>query len=151
MRDSPSWTLHGCTSVNQALKKAAPYSKASFLYFYTIWSHNDCSKFPWDEDGLWASGHPRSLSPQPTPETPSVIMMGCWGPAISPWERKDEEEDDAEGWGPKPQFFVRWQKLANPTIVISHSRSLSDYTDHYTALVECVGVCFKGGGWLEWV
>lgn len=33
---------------------------------------------------------PPSSSSSPIPETPSVIMMGHWGPSISPWER---------GWG----------------------------------------------------
>lgn len=75
-----------------------------------------------------------------------------WGAEAPPYprEREDEEEDDAEGWGPKPELFVRWQKLSNTTIAITHSPSLSDYTDHYTAVVVCVGVCLRGvGGGVE--
>lgn len=41
-----------------------------------------------------------------------------------------EWRDDAEGRGPKPKLFVRWQKLSNTTIAISHCPSLLDYTDH---------------------
>lgn len=70
----------------------------------------------------------------------------CTEATVYPREREDEEEDDAEGWGPKPELFVRWQKLSNTTIAISHSPSLSDYTDHYTAVVLCVGVCLRAVG-----
>lgn len=46
--------------------------------------------FACDEDNLWVYHHPPPSSSSPIPETPSVIMMGHWGPSISPWER---------GWG----------------------------------------------------
>lgn len=47
------------------------------------------------------------------------------------------------------------KSFPNTTIAISHSPSLSDYADHYTAAVVCVGVCLRGvrgyggvvGGW----
>lgn len=81
-------------------------------------------------------------------ETSSFIMMGCWAPHIP--VRESEEEDDAEGWGLKPHLFVGWQKLANTTIAISHSRSLSDYTDllwNVEVSVEGVWGVQGGRGW----
>lgn len=101
--------------------------------------------FPRDEDSLWVHNHPHPLPPHPSQR---LHQSSWWGTEAPPYprEREDEEEDDAEGWGPKPELFVRWQKLSNTTIAISHSRSLSDYTDHYTAAVVCVGVCLCGEG-----
>lgn len=91
-----------------------------------------------------------SPPPHPLPPHPSLRLhqSSWWGAEAPPYprEREDEEEDDSEGWGPKPELFVRWQKLSNTTIAISHSPSLSDYTDHYTAAVVCVGVCLSGVG-----
>lgn len=99
--------------------------------------------FPCDEDSL--NHHPHRLPPHPFLRLNQSLW---WGTAAPPYprERADEEEDDAEGWGPKPELFVRWQKLSNTTIAISHSPSLSDYTDHYTAAAVCVGVCLCGEG-----
>lgn len=91
-----------------------------------------------------------ATSPHPLPPHPSLRLhhSSWWGTEAPPYprEREDEEEDDAEGWGPKPELSVRWQKLSNTTIAISHSPSLSDYTDHYTAAAVCVGVCLCGEG-----
>lgn len=89
--------------------------------------------------------HPHPLLPQPFLR---LHQSSWWGAEAPPYprEREDEEEDDAEGWGPKPQLFVRWQKLSSTTIAISHSPGLSDYTDHYTAAVVRVGVCLRGSG-----
>lgn len=82
------------------------------------------SQFLWDEDPVWVHRHTHPLRLHPS---------SWWGaeppPHIPVRERESEEEDDVEGWGLKPHLFVGWQKLANTTIAISHSRSLSDYTD----------------------
>lgn len=98
---------------------------------------------------MWWSQPMSAPSPHPLPPHPSLRLhhSSWWGTEAPPYphEREDEEEDDAEGWGPKPELSVRWQKLSNTTIAISHSPSLSDYTDHYTAAV-CVGVCLCGEG-----
>lgn len=44
------------------------------------------------------------------------------------------------------------KSFPDATIAISHSPSLSDYTDHYADAAVCVGVCLcggrEGGGWL---
>lgn len=99
-----------------------------------------------------------TVTPSPSsstiPETPSVIMMVCWGPSISPWER---------GWG---RGWCRGMR-AKATVLCQMTKAC-EHNNSYQSLAEPVGLCgslysytgmcrclfkgcgrFRGGGGLE--
>lgn len=106
--------------------------------------------FPCDEDSLWDLASPPPSFSSLILETPSVIMMGCWGPSISPWER---------GWGRAwcRGMRAKARALCQVTKAFQHNnsyQSLPEPVGLFGSLYSCSGVCrclFKGcGGWGEW-
>lgn len=115
------------------------YSKFFFFsFFFVVAINSSVFVSHWLGRGVGVYRQHPSL-----PHLSLGLHQSSWGGTEAPSyprENEDEEEDDAEGWGPKPGLFVRWQKLSKTTIAITHSPSLSDYTDHRETALVCVGV-----------
>lgn len=98
---------------------------------------------------------PPSSSSSPIPETPSVIMMGHWGPSISPWER---------GWGRGwcRGMRAKARALCQVTKAFQHNnsyQSLPEPVGLYGSLYGSSGMCrclfmwrgfFLEGWWWWW-
>ena len=82
----------------------------NFLFLFYFNAIKTLGSFPGMKIAFERSVTPALFS-SPIPETPSVIVMGCWGPSISPWER---------GWGRE------WCKgmRAKATALLSDDKSL---------------------------